>query len=157
MSLAIGQTAPDFELVDHTSTKQKLSEYRGKNVVLAFFPAAFTGVCQKELCTLRDSMDTLNNSSAQVLGISADIPFSNAAFAKQNNIEFPLLSDYTLSTIKEYGLEFPNFAGLPGLVRSHRAVIALDKQGTVQYIQITDNPGVEPDYDALLSAVQALA
>lgn len=157
MSLAIGQTAPDFELVDHTSAKHKLSDYRGRNVVLAFYPAAFTGVCQKEMCTLRDSMDALNNSSAQVLGISADIPFSNAAFAKQNNIDFPLLSDYTLSTIKEYGLEFPNFAGLAELTRSHRAVIVLDKQGAVQYIQITDNPGVEPDYDALLNAVKTLA
>lgn len=157
MSLAVGQTAPDFELVDHTSTKRKLSDFRGKNVVLAFFPAAFTGVCQSELCTLRDSMDTLNSASAQVLGISADIPFANAAFAKQNNLDFPLLSDYTLSTIKDYGFEFPNFAGLPDLTRSHRAVLAIDKQGVVQYVEVTANPGVEPNYEALFDAVNRLA
>ncbi|MBK7987544.1 MAG: peroxiredoxin [Ignavibacteria bacterium] len=157
MSLAIGQLAPEFELVDHQSTKHKLSDYRGKNVILAFYPAAFTGVCQKQLCTMRDSMDTLNSASAQVFGISADIPFSNAVFAQQNNINYPLLSDYTLSTIQAYGLELPNFAGLEGLTRSHRGTVLINKEGVISYMEVTANPGLEPDYNALMNAVQSLA
>ena len=97
MSL-VGQTAPDFTLFDTARKQVTLSSLRGQQVVLAFFPAAFTGVCEKELCTFRDSMAELNGLNATVLAISVDAPFSNAGFATKNGLTFPVLSDYTRST-----------------------------------------------------------
>ncbi len=108
----LNDTAPDFTLVDTGRTAHSLSQYRGKKVVLAFYPAAFTGVCQKELCTFQDSLTKLNDANAVVLGISMDSPFANGAFASQNNVTFPLLSDYQRTAIKAYDVALPNFAGL---------------------------------------------
>ena len=82
----VGDNAPDFELLDTERNMLTGSEHKGKKVVLAFFPAAFTGVCTKEMCTFSDMLSELNNINATVIGISADSPFSNGAFAKQNNI-----------------------------------------------------------------------
>nr|WP_293272022.1 peroxiredoxin [Nannocystis sp.] len=82
----IGDKAPDFDLPNHKRERVSLASLRGKTVVLAFFPAAFTGVCEKELCSFRDSLAALNDLNATVLGISVDAPFSNAAFAERNQL-----------------------------------------------------------------------
>ena len=150
---AINDTAPDFTLVDTSRTAHSLSQYRGKKVVLAFYPAAFTGVCQKELCTFQDSLTKLNDANAVVLGISMDSPFANGAFASQNNVTFPLLSDYQRTAIKAYDVALPNFAGLEGLTASQRAVFVVDEAGKITYKWVGPNPGVEPDYDAVLAAL----
>ncbi|MFZ9815683.1 MAG: redoxin domain-containing protein, partial [Candidatus Kapaibacteriota bacterium] len=89
MALAVGQTAPDFTLVDNTLTPHTLSSYKGQSVILAFFPAAFTGVCEKEMCTFRDNLGTLQSSNARIFGVSVDLPFSADAFAKKNDLNFP--------------------------------------------------------------------
>ena len=94
MAIKVGSKAPEFTLFDTDKKPRSLSEFRGKNVVLAFYPGAFTGVCTKELCAFRDAMSNFNNLNAQVVGISVDSPFANKAFATQNNLQFPLLSDY---------------------------------------------------------------
>lgn len=154
MALSVGTEAPDFTLLDASQTPVTLSSYRGKRVLVAFFPAAFTGVCQAELCTFRDSMQRLNNVGVQVLGVSADIPFANDAFAKANHLEFPILSDFTLSTIKAYDVAFANFAGIQGLTRSARAVFVLNPTGVIEYVQVTEHPGVEPDYDAIFAHLE---
>ena len=106
--------APDFVLFDTKRETVSLDAFRGKKVVIAFFPAAFTGVCETELCTFQDSLTELNNLNATVVAISVDPPFSNAAFAEKNKIKYPILSDYARSTINIYDVMFDDFGGLQG-------------------------------------------
>lgn len=152
MSL-LQQPAPDFTLLSHEKKPVQLSGLRGQKVVLAFYPAAFTGVCTKELCTFRDALASLNELNAAVLGISVDAPFSNAAFAKQNELNFPLLSDYAREATRAYGVALDNFAGMSGYTASQRAVFVVDESGRVVYEWIAPNPGVEPDYAAVKAAL----
>jgi peroxiredoxin len=156
MAVTVGNKAPDFTLVDADRKPRSLKEFQGKNIVLAFFPGAFTGVCTKELCTFRDSMSRFNELNAQVLGISVDAPFANKAFATQNNLQFPLLSDYSRTALKAYGIVHEGFAGLDGYSAAKRSVFVVDKSGTVRYAWISDNPGVEPNYDEVTKALSAL-
>jgi peroxiredoxin len=157
MAVRVGDKAPIFTLVDTDKKPRSLSEFLGKKAVLAFFPGAFTGVCTKEMCTFRDSMSRFNELSAQVVGISVDSPFSNKAFATQNNLQFPILSDYARSAVKAYGIVLDDFAGLTGYAAAKRSVFVVDKGGVIQYAWVSDNPGVEPNYDEVsktLSSIQ---
>jgi glutaredoxin-dependent peroxiredoxin len=154
MAINIGNKAPEFTLFDSDKKPRSLSEFRGKKTVLAFFPGAFTGVCTKELCTFRDAMSNFNNLNAQVVGISVDSPFANNAFAMQNNLQFPLLSDYTREVCKQYGGVHEDFAGLKGYTASKRAVFIVDANGSVKYAWVSENPGIEPDYDAISQALK---
>ena len=147
MAVEVGQQAPDFKLYDTDRKERSLSEFRGKNVVLAFYPGAFTGVCTTEVCTFRDRMDRLNSLNSQVLGISVDGAFAQKVFSDQNNLNFPLLSDFQRQTVNDYGVTLPNFAGMDGYVAAQRAVFVVDSSGVVRYKWIAPNPGVEPDYD----------
>ena len=156
MPLETGQQAPDFELYDGQGNLTKLSEMTGKPVVIAFFPAAFTGVCEKELCTFRDSMSRFNDVDAAVLGISVDSRFANAAFAAANNIEFPILSDHDRSTIKAWDLVFPDLAGMSGYDVARRSVYVLDADGKVAWCWLSDSPGDEPPYEEVKQAASAL-
>jgi peroxiredoxin len=156
MAVHVGEIAPDFTLIDTDRKPRSLSEFRGKNVVLAFFPGAFTGVCTKEMCAIRDSLARFNEMNAQVLGISVDSPFANKGFAAQNNLQFPLLSDYMRSVVKSYGIVLEGFAGLEGYAAAKRSVFVLDRTGVVRFAWITDNPGVEPNYDDVMKAVSSL-
>lgn len=150
----IGEKAPEIELVDTDKKAVKLSEYNGKPTVLLFYPGAFTGVCTKEMCSFRDSLSKYNQLGVSVLGISVDSPFANMGFKTANNVNFPLLSDYTKKTIKDYDLVLDNFAGLNGYVASKRAVFVLDKDHVVRYKWVGDNPGIEPDYNAVAMAAE---
>lgn len=152
MSL-VGHPAPAFSLLDTARKPVNLADYKGKKVVLAFFPAAFTGVCEKELCTFRDSLSQLNGLNAEVLAISVDAPFSNAAFGAKNAISFPILSDYTRAAVSAYGVALENFAGMPGYTASKRAVFIVSEDGNVTYEWVGPTPGVEPDYDAVKAAL----
>jgi glutaredoxin-dependent peroxiredoxin len=154
MSINVGIKAPEFTLFDTEKKSRSLSEFRGKNVVLAFFPGAFTGVCTKELCTFRDAMSNFNNLHAQVVGVSVDSPFANKAFAAQNNLQFPLLSDYSREVIKLYCGVHEDFAGLKGYSAAKRAVYIVDGAGNVKYVWVSENPGVEPDYNAVTQALK---
>ena len=152
MSL-VGSAAPAFTLVDHARQKVSLEGLLGKKVVLAFYPAAFTGVCEKEVCTFRDSLASLNELNAVVLGISTDAPFSNAAFAAKNNLNFQLLSDPSHSTVHAYNVYMDDFAGVPGLTVAKRSVFIIDERGIVTYEWVGANPGIEPDYAAITAAL----
>lgn len=154
MSL-LGQTAPDFTLPGTDRKPVTLSGFRGSKVIIAFYPAAFTGVCEKEMCTFRDNLGQLNDAKAQVVGVSVDAPFSNGAFAGKFGLTFPLLSDYTRATTEAYGVAWPNFAGMAGYVAANRAVFIVDEAGTVIFEWIGANPGIEPDYAAVKAAVGA--
>jgi len=149
MAVKVGNTAPEFTLFDTEIKPHSLSEFRGKTVILAFYPGAFTGVCTKEMCALRDTMEKFNRFNSQVIGISVDSPFANKAFAGQNNLQFPLLSDYSRSVINQYCGVHEDFAGLKGYTVSRRAVFIIDENGIVKYAWISENPGVEPDYSAI--------
>jgi glutaredoxin-dependent peroxiredoxin len=153
MSL-LGTTAPDFSLPNHKREVVALSSLRGKKVILAFYPAAFTGVCQKEVCAFRDALADLNNANATVLGISVDAPFANAAFAEKNALNFALLSDYSRAAVNAYGVAHNDFAGMPGYTAAKRSVFVVNEEGTVTYEWIAPNPGVEPDYEAVSAAVK---
>jgi glutaredoxin-dependent peroxiredoxin len=154
MAIQAGMMAPEFTLFDTEKKPRSLSEFKGKNVVLAFYPGAFTGVCTKEFCTFRDTLANFSNLKAQIIGISVDVPFANKAFASQNNLQFPLLSDYSREISKKYAGVHEDFAGMKGYSASKRAVYIVDSIGKVKYVWVTENPGVEPDYEAISKALQ---
>ncbi len=154
MPVTVGQKAPNFSLPDTGKKITSLSDFAGKKVVLAFYPGAFTGVCEKEMCALRDSLSEFNSLNAQVLGISVDSPFSNKAFADKNSLSFPLLSDYTRYVSSQYCGLVSNFAGLVGLTAANRSVFVINENGEVTYVWISENPGVEPPYEEVKKAVQ---
>jgi len=151
MSL-LGQTAPNFTLLDTGREATTLSDLRGGKVVLAFFPGAFTGVCTKEMCAFRDALAQFNDLGTTVLGICVDSPFANGEFATKNELNFKVLSDYSRSTTNAYGIPFDNFAGMAGYVAANRSVFVVDENGTVTYEWIAPNLGTEPNYDEVKAA-----
>ena len=153
--IATGTRAPEFSLFSQKRERVSLADQRGKKVVVAFFPAAFTSVCERELCTFRDSLGALDNIGATVLAISVDAPFANAAFADKNKLNFSVLSDYTREATRAYGVAIDNFAGMPGYTASNRAVFVISADGVITYSWLGPNPGVEPDYEELKRAVAA--
>jgi peroxiredoxin len=149
----VGQKAPYFTLFDTERKQRSLKEFLDKKVVLAFFPGAFTGACTKEMCTFRDSMARLSELKAQVVAVSVNDPFSNKGFAEVNRLEFPLLSDYNRGVIKLYGIAMQDFAGLKGYTAAKRSVFVLDRKGIVRYAWVSENPGVEPNYQEIEKAL----
>lgn len=156
MAAEVGQAAPDFTLFDSNKQPTKLSDSKGQNVVLAFFPGAFTGVCTTEMCTFRDRFDAFNSMNAQVFGISVDGIFAQKAFSDANSLNFPLLSDYKREAGSAYGVSLPNFAGMDGYTASERAVFVVDKEGVIRFKWVGENPGKEPDYDEVQKQVDQL-
>lgn len=152
---ALNEPAPAFSLPDTSRKNVSLADYKGRKLVIAFFPAAFTGVCKTELCTFRDALANLNDIGADVVAISVDAPFSNGAFASANDINFPILSDYARKAVAAYDVALDDFAGMPGYTASQRAVFVADENGILTYAWVAPNPGVEPDYDAVKAAVGA--
>ena len=155
MSVDVGSRAPDFTLMNQERQPVTLSAQHGKPVVLAFFPAAFSSVCTKELCTFQDALAQLNKTSAQVYGISVDTFFTLKAFQEQQKLTFPLLSDFNKQVIREYGVFNEDMIGLKGIAR--RAVFVIDKDGVVRHREVLDDARNEPDYDAVHKALAALA
>lgn len=153
----INQKAPDFTLPDTELKPRKLSEFKGRKLVLAFFPGAFTSVCTKEMCTFRDSMARLNELKSQVVGISVNDPWSNRGFSERNMLTFPLLGDYDREVIELYGIELRDFAGLKGYNVAKRSVFVLDKDGIVRYKWISEDPGVQPNYKEIEDALNRIS
>ena len=140
-----GTKAPDFKLLDTERKERSLTEFSGKKVV-AFFPAAFSGVCDNEMCAFRDSMAELNGMDASVIAISIDGPFTNKEFAQRNSLEFPVLSDYKREAVSAYGVMLEDFAGIEGYNTAQRSVFVLDNTNAVRFQWIAESPGTEPDY-----------
>lgn len=153
----LNEIAPDFNLKNTEKNDIALSSFKGKTVVLAFYPGAFTGVCDTEMCSLRDSMNSFNDLNATVLGISVDSPWANAEFAKKYEINFNLLSDYNRDVSKAYDMIFNGLGGLEGYECSNRGVIIIDGQGLIQYRWVAENPGVEPNYSEIIEKVKSLS
>src|SRR6266550_2385116 len=155
MSVEVGSKAPDFTLNNHDRQPVTLSEQRTRPVILAFFPAAFSSVCAKELCTFRDDLGKLDAvKKAQVYGISVDTFFTLKAFHDQQKFTFPLLSDFNKEVIRDYGVFNEDMIGLKGIAK--RAVFVLDKNGVVRHREVLDDARNEPDYEKVYKAVAGL-
>ncbi len=148
------EKAPNFTLPDTDRKPRSLNELLKPNgaTLLAFFPGAFTTVCTREMCTLRDNMQELNKINAQVVGISVNDPFTNKAFAQNNNLNFPILSDYNREVVKLYNVFHENFGNLKGYTVAKRGVFILDHNGVVVYKWVSDDPTKEPNYEELKKA-----
>ena len=151
---SVGDMAPDFTLTAQDKSKVTLSDLRGERVILAFYPAAFTGVCTTEMCTFSEGMASLGNSGVKVFGISVDAPFSNGAFAEKNGIAFPLLSDVHREAVNAYGVALGDFV-IPGYTVAQRSVFVVEADGTIGYEWIAENPGIEPNYDEVMAHCSA--
>lgn len=156
MAADVGTKAPDFTLPNQDREPIALRDETAKtNVVLAFFPAAFSSVCTKELCTFRDQLGPMNHlAKAQVLGISVDTPFSLKAFANAERLHFPLLSDFNKDVIRAYDVFNPDMIGLKGIAK--RALFVIDREGTIRYKEVLDDARNEPNYERLNGALAAL-
>ena len=152
----IGDTAPAFTLKTTDKSDVSLSDYYGKNVILAFYPGAFTGVCDKEMCTFQDNFNKLSESGTVVIGISVDSPWANAEFARKYSIDFPLLSDIDRKVVQSYGASFVGLGGIEGYVSANRVVFIVDREGVIQYRWEAENPGVEPNYDEILEFASSM-
>lgn len=152
MSVQIGQQAPDFTLYDSGKNKVTLSDYNGKNVVLLFFPFAFSSTCTKELCQVRDSIGQFNSVDAQVFGISVDSLYTLAKFKEDQQLNFPLLSDFNKEASKAYGSLHEEFNyNMKGV--SKRSAYVIGKDGVIRYAEVLDNPGLIPNFEAVMQAL----
>lgn len=158
MSLSVGDQAPGFTLkrkhadgLDDVS----LSDYAGqKNVVVLFFPLAYTSVCTDEMCSVSQGLDAYDNLNAQVLGISVDSPFAQEAWANANDITIPLLSDFNKDVSAAYGSQFEDLLGFKGVAK--RSAFVIDKNGVVQFASVSDDPQEVPDFDAIKACLEGL-
>lgn len=155
MKITVGDQAPDFTLTSDAKEEISLSDFKGKNVVVLFFPLAFTGVCTTELCTMRDDLSTYGDLNAQILAISVDSPFTLEEFKKSQNYNFPLLSDFNKETSTTYGSLYGEFAfGMKGV--SKRSAFVIDKEGIVRYAEVLENAGEEPNYEDIKATLSRL-
>jgi peroxiredoxin len=155
MSVDVGSNAPDFTLTNEERQPVTLSQQRGRPVVLAFFPAAFSSVCTKELCTFQDALAQLNDVKAAVYGISVDTFFTLKAFHDQQKFSFPLLSDFNKQVIRDYGVFNEDMIGLKGIAK--RAVFVLDKDGVVRHREVLEDARNEPDYQKVHQTLASLS
>ena len=155
----IGDKAPNFKLMTANNPPEgkPLREIdlstlvKEGSVIIAFFPASFTGVCEKEMCSFRDNMKAFEEATCNVIGISVDMPFSQKKFAEINNISFPLLSDLGGHVSKLYDVYYDDFIGLKGV--SKRSIFIVNEKGLITYKWITENPAIEPDYAEVINSI----
>jgi len=158
MTLRLGQRVPDFKLPDYDKRERKLSEFlQNGKVVIAFFPFAFSGTCDREFCAFRDNTARLSSMKTQVVGISVDSLFTLKVFAHTYGIDFPLLSDFNKKVTRMYGvLQDPWVSfGYKGVAK--RAVFLVDRKGILRYRWVTDLPAEEPPYDEIVSAAARIS
>ena len=156
MSIQKGQQAPDFTLFNTEKQKVNLAEQQGKNVVILFFPLAFTGVCTAELCNVRDNIAVYNNTNAQVFGVSVDSLFVLDKFRAEQNLNFPLLSDFNKEASKAYDVLYETFPAFEMMGVSKRAAFVVDKAGVVQYAEVCATPGDLPNFAAIQTLLEGL-
>jgi len=154
MAINVGDTAPNFELVDTELKMRTLDEFKGKKIVLSFIVAASSPVCEVELCTFRDSWNEISNLGAQVIAISNDGPFANKAFAEKNNYNFPLLGDYKSQTIRDYDVLMPHLLHVKDYNAAKRSVFIIDENGTIVYKWVSEDPLKEPNYQEIIEVLK---
>lgn len=147
MSAKVDSKAPDFTLQNTEGKEVSLSDFRGKNVVLLFFPLAFSSTCTEELCSTRDNMKLYNSMDAEVVGISIDSFFTLKAFKKAENLNFTLLSDFNKEIAQAYDAFYEEYFGMKGV--SKRASFIIDKEGIIKYCEVLKDSGDLPDFKAI--------
>jgi peroxiredoxin len=153
--LSIGDKAPDFCLYSTEKKEVQLADFSGKNLVILFFPLAFTGVCTEELCTIRDSYSKYESLNAEVIGISVDSLFTLEQFKKAENYNFTLLSDFNKEASRSYGSIYDQFVlGMNGV--SKRSAFVVSKSGTIEYAEVLEDAGKQPNFEAIEKALQKL-
>ena len=153
MAIQPGQHAPSFTLVSSELKEVSLADFKGKKVVIHFFPMAFTGTCTTQLCTMRDNFGYYDGLNAQILGISVDSPFTLAKFKEEYNYQFPLLSDFNKEASTAYGAIYEQFVfGLKGV--SRRAAFVVDEEQKVIYAEVLDVATDLPDFYSIAEAVK---
>jgi len=148
MALKAGDKAPLFTLHSSDTSEVSLSDYAGRNVVVLFFPLAFTGTCTEELCTMRDAMTEYNSMDTDVLAISVDSPFTLAKYKESENFNFPLLSDFNKDVSRQYGSLYDTFVfGMEGV--SKRSAFVVDGEGIIRYAEVLESAGDLPNFAAI--------
>ncbi len=153
MSLQTGSAAPQFTLFNTEKKEVSLADFKGKKVILHFFPLAFTSVCTEQLCTMRDNFGYYEGLNAIVLGISVDSLFTLGKFKEENNYQFDLLSDFNKEVSAAYGALYNEFAfGMKGV--SKRAAFVIDEEQNIVYAEVLESAGDLPNFEAIDAAVK---
>jgi peroxiredoxin len=156
MSITIGHAAPGFTLFDTEKNKVSLEDQRGKNVLLLFFPLAFTSTCTKELCSVRDHISIYNNANAVVFGISVDSLFTLGKYKDEQRLNFSLLSDFNKEASRAYEVLYDTFPAFEMQGVSKRAAFVIDKEGIIRYAEVCKTPGDLPDFDAIQKVLEVV-
>jgi glutaredoxin-dependent peroxiredoxin len=155
MALKPGDKAPEFTLKSSEKQNVNLSDYKGKNVVLLFFPLAFTGTCTTELCSIRDNKKEFEDLNAEVLAISVDSLFALAQYKAAQQYNFPMLSDFNKEVSALYGCLYDEFVlGMKGV--SKRSAFVVDKEGIISYAEVLENAGELPNFAAINQTLSGL-
>ena len=155
MGLKIGEVAPEFNLFNTLKKEVSLSEYKGKNVVLLFYPFAFSGTCTKELCYVNGNYEIYNALNAVVFGISTDSVFTQIRYKQEQNLNFELLSDFNKEVSAKYNSLYEEFIyGTKGVTK--RSAFIIDKDGIIKYIEILEDAGKQPSYDRIQQCLNGL-
>jgi glutaredoxin-dependent peroxiredoxin len=155
MNIEIGQPAPGFTLYDSTKNKITLSDMKGQNVLILFFPLAFTSTCTAELCSIRDNISFYNNVNAKVFGISVDSLYTLAKYKADQNLNFTLLSDFNKDVSSLYGSLYEMFGyNMKGV--SKRSAFVIDKDGIIRYAEVLENAGEQPNFKNLTLILERL-
>lgn len=155
MNIKIGQKAPEFSLFDTERKKVNLSDFRGKNVLILFYPQAFSSTCTKELCSVRDDIGRYNNANAEVLGISVDSVFTLKRYKEEQGYNFPLLSDFNKEVSAAYDSLYENWIlEMKGV--SKRSAFIVDKEGIIQYTELVEEKDAVPDFEAINQKLESL-
>lgn len=153
--LTPGQKAPEFSLFNSDKKEVALSTFKGKNVIILFFPMAFTSVCTAELCEMRDNISTYSALNAEILGISVDSPFTLAKFKEEQNLPFDLLSDFNKEVSQAYDTYYETFVmNLKGV--SKRSAFVVDQDGVIQYAEVLESAGDVPNFQAVQQTLTSL-
>jgi glutaredoxin-dependent peroxiredoxin len=156
MALQVGSSAPNFALFNSEKNKVTLGDYAGKNLLLLFFPAAFTGVCTTELCTTRDNIGMYNDLNTEIVAISVDMVFTLEKFKAEQNLNFPLLSDFNKEACSAYGCKYDEWIlEMKGVCK--RSAFVIDKSGIIQYAEVLDVPTELPNFSAIKAILDKLA
>lgn len=155
MAIQVGQAAPDFKLFNTEKKEISLVDFKGKNLLILFFPQAFTGTCTTELCSMRDNYNVYTSLNTEIVGISVDSLFTLGAYKKDQNLNFDLLSDFNKDICKLYDSYLEDFAfGMKGV--SKRSAFVVDKSGIIQYAEICEKLTDLPNFDAIKTRLEKI-
>lgn len=156
MTVTVGDKAPEFILYNTLKESVRLQDYRGKNVIVLFFPLAFSSICTVELCSMRDHLSEYNDLDTEVVGISVDSLYSLKKFKQEHHLNFPLLSDFNKDVSRSYGSLYETFAyDMKGV--SKRSAFLINSLGFVKYAEVLEKPSDLPNFDAIKNTLQEIS